>query len=128
MILDVGYYSLAFQSIKMYWYAQLWWWWTLGLCFAVVFLLGFFSSWLTHSFLLIIFLKKSLQLIFYRPIYYWIAFQWLLDSLNTFLPLCITKQLLIFNILHHLLKIWKIFFPHQPYRLALFLHGNDKAS
>ena len=128
MILDVGYYSLAFQSIKMYWYAQLWWWWTLGLCFAVVFLLGFFSSWLTHSSLLIIFLKKSLQLIFYRPIYYWIAFQWLLDSLNTFLPLCITKQLLIFNILHHLLKIWKIFFPHQPYRLALFLHGNDKAS
>lgn len=128
MILDVGYYSLAFQKHQDVLILPVMMMMDFGTLLCCSVFTRLFSSWLTHSFLLIIFLKKSLQLIFYRPIYYWIAFQWLLDSLNTFLPLCITKQLFIFNILHHLLKIWKMFFPHQPYRLALFLHGNDKAS
>ena len=42
------------------------------------------------------------------------------------LATCLTKQLLIFNILRPLIKIKKIFTPHEPIRSAIFLYANDK--
>ena len=38
---------------------------------------------------------------------------------------CVTKYFLIFNILRHLLKIWKIFTLHEPIKSTTFLYANN---
>ena len=38
---------------------------------------------------------------------------------------CVTKHFLIFNILCHLLKIWKILTLHEPIKSTTFLYANN---